>query len=113
VPDDKLGRQLGLGSPGMARRFGADDEAASDRLARARAALSEASARAGVECRALLMQDRHLEAIKAAERARAAPSAAVEKKVRGRPKVGGERPWVAAGLSRRTWYRRQGGKAGE
>jgi hypothetical protein len=30
-----------------------------------------------------------------------------QKKVRGRPKVGGERPWEAAGLSRRTWYRRQ------
>jgi hypothetical protein len=25
---------------------------------------------------------------------------------RGRPKVGGERPWEAAGMSRRTWYRK-------
>ena len=30
-----------------------------------------------------------------------------EARGRGRPKVEGERPWEAEGLSRRTWYRRQ------
>lgn len=43
------------------------------------------------------------------EVAKAAQSDAV-KRGRGRPKKAGVSPWVAAGLSRRTWYRRQ--KAG-
>lgn len=40
------------------------------------------------------------------ERARAAVREAEAGRRRGRPKVEGERPWEAAGVSRTEWYRR-------
>jgi hypothetical protein len=36
-----------------------------------------------------------------------AEGASLMAKRRGRPKADGERPWEAAGVSRRTWYRRK------
>jgi hypothetical protein len=92
----------------MARRFGADDELSADRQERARAALREAVAEGRLtqpKPNQLLVPGPSLpemmpEAFKEA-------AVAAEVKGRGRPKVEGERPWEAAGMSRRTWYRRK------
>jgi hypothetical protein len=113
VPDEnksRLGRQLGLGAPGMARRFGADDELSADRQERARAVLREAVAEGRLtqaKPNQLLVPGPSLPEMmpEAFKEAAVAP----EVKGRGRPKVEGERPWGAAGMSRRTWYRRKGG----
>jgi hypothetical protein len=115
VPEEKgsrLGRQLGLGSPGMARRFGTDDEPSADRLERARASIE----RFGVTVAPAgdlppSIPPRAVEAGPGPSlygRITAKEVIASEKARRGRPKVGGERPWEAAGMSRRTWYRRRG-----
>lgn len=78
----KLPDQLGLGAPAMARRF---------RMATAdRRPVSPGDAPSP-----------------APEEAPHAPPA----KRMGRPKVEGTRPWQAAGVSRRTWERRQRAKA--
>jgi hypothetical protein len=117
VPDEnksRLGRQLGLGSPGMARRFGDEGAGSSDRLEKARAVLAEASKAVGlpgafkeaaVHGQAFVPDGRVLKR----EEVLAPPAEAQQPKGRGRPKAEGERPWEAAGMSRRTWYRRKAG----
>jgi hypothetical protein len=95
----------------MARRYG---EGASERLERARAVLREAVAEGRLtqpKPNQLLVPGPSLpemmpEAFKEA-------AVASEVKGRGRPKVEGERPWEAAGMSRRTWYRRQAEEEGK
>jgi hypothetical protein len=84
----------GLGPPGMARRFveAAPAPPSPDRLERAREVLTEASAKV---------------AAKAPDPPSGAKSPLAKEARRGRPKVEGEGPWVAAGVSRRTWYRRR------
>jgi hypothetical protein len=105
VPEDKLGRQQALGSPGLFRRVQDEPVAALDRLERARAVLREAEATGRV--RAPPPNQLVVPGPSLSEMMPAAKAARVEKKGRGRPKVGGERPWEAAGMSRRTWYRRK------
>jgi hypothetical protein len=128
----------GLGPSGLARRFADADPVDVERLDRARAVLSEASKRVGAEYlpprEPLLMQDRHVEAIKAAqaalmdkrstveserdlpvedERAREALAAVREemgsKAKGGRPAKHSGKPWEAEGISRALWYRRRKG----
>ena len=113
MPEDKLWRQQALGSSGLFRRVqdAGPVETGSDRLDRARAALSEASERAGVE----YLPPGDLPMPKAEFQVPALSSGGLQvkgaaspvAKGRGRPKVEGERPWEAAGVSRRTWYRRK------
>jgi hypothetical protein len=43
---------------------------------------------------------------------RKAPAAKAAGRGRGRPRVEGERPWEAEGVSRRTWERRRKGGGG-
>jgi hypothetical protein len=111
----KLGQSLASGPTGLERRIAAardrEREAVEARRAAARAfngMPSEAVIEAGG---VLLMQDRHLEAIKAAEAARAGgeqgtkgPAAEVKPKG-GRPRKHEGEPWKAAGVSRAQWYR--------
>ena len=117
----KLGQSLAAGPTGLQRRLEAAREREREKVAGLRGA-------GGV-----LLQDRHLEAIKGADAARDAKAAAVEcklserswgeagtkgdaadvkpagKRAAHRPVVVGE-PWVAEGVSRRTWYRRRKGE---
>ena len=96
MPEDKLGRQQALGSPGLFRRVqdAAPIEAGPDRLERAQAVLREVEGEVSVRP-------------VARPSAAAKEAIAVEKRGRGRPRAEGEGPWVAAGVSRRTWYRRK------
>lgn len=107
----RLGRQLGLGPTGLARRYGVEvaaDEAGvvGERVGLARAAV----ARSGVT---------HSDALGAkvsksggermgAERGTGGGGAAVR---RGRPRAIEGAPWEAEGVSRRTWERRRKGAA--
>lgn len=117
----KLGASLASGLTGLARRV---------ELARERERAAVLARRATVEAsngltpgEVLLMQDRHLEAIKAADAARSggesgtgASGAEVKREGRvspgrksgprgGRPRVHDGEPWKAAGVSRAQWYR--------
>jgi hypothetical protein len=96
----------------MARRFGEEGAGSSDRLEKARAVLDEASKAVGlpgafkeaaIHGQAFVRGGRVLKR----EEVLAPPAEAKPPKGRGRPKVEGERPWEAAGMSRRTWYRRK------
>lgn len=87
----RLGRQVGLGPPGMARRFGVAGAA------------SESDSRDLEISRLRAEVDR----LRLAREALASGSTGR----RGRPRVEGERPWELAGLSRTEWYRRRKGRA--
>jgi len=101
----------GLGPSGMARRFGDADRVAPDpdRLARARAVLSEVAPRHDLEAQVRLLGADSLlppEKVKRKVAAKAAPKGKV-----GRPAKHSGKPWEAEGISRALWYRRKG-KAG-
>jgi hypothetical protein len=86
----RLEGQVGLGASNWARRFASveDGDIAAERPDR------------GLDLRPRAVR---------VEMARAAVTASKLKvmKGRGRPRVEGERPWEAAGVSRRTWERRK------
>ena len=109
----RLGRQQALGPSGLFRRVQEEpvERAASDRLGAARAAI----AHFGVTVAPVVEEPVPPKAVEAVPgpslygRITAKEVIASEKARRGRPKAEGERPWEAAGMSRRTWYRRQAG----
>lgn len=86
----RLARQMGLGPPGMARRYGL-----SGGEGRAESPVSPLS---GSEA----SRDRLAKAEEAVKQAEAKPTGK-----RGRPKSEGDKPWEAEGLSRSAWYRKQ------
>jgi hypothetical protein len=110
----RLPRQLELPPPGLARRFamaGGGDRSGPvcEHVA---AMIGEAEAGNQPEPERLPAVEGN-QTGKAGDFVNQAPLAAssVEKK-RGRPKVEGERPWEAEGISRRTWERRRKGGGG-
>jgi hypothetical protein len=100
-----------LGPSGLFRRVQDADpveRAASDRLGAARAAIAHFGVTVAPVVEGPVVEPVRPQAHRDIEWS--APEAAkVEKKGRGRPKVEGERPWEAAGMSRRTWYRQKAG----
>jgi hypothetical protein len=117
VPDekDRLGRQRELGAPGMARRFGAAEDASTDRLELAGVFLARAEKAVGLPLQQSLAAPTAgpvpPKAHRDIEWSEPKPEAAA-KKARGRPKAEGGRPWEAAGMSRRTWYRKKAAEEG-
>ena len=112
----RLGRQVGLGAVGMARRYGvAVDEAGvvAERVGAARAAVArlaeaidESILRApDADIDEELVSRSKSEGVRnVSERGTGGDGAIVK---RGRPRVGGERPWAVEGVSRAAWYRRR------
>jgi hypothetical protein len=96
----RLGRQVRLGPSGMARRFSASES---------EGGVQQQHAGPKTETGAPMTAGER----KVAERGTGSGEASVKALgaestgKRGRPKVEGDRPWEAEGMSRRTWYRRR------